>query len=222
MRALVHDVGPLREGSVTTNDDPPPSPASTRMVPPSRETADRLGRFVAGLLDLSALNSGALRLNIEPNAVEDVIGAAIQATGSIGDRQLEIRIPTDRVLLANFDFVYTMRVLANLLENADKYSSRATAIEISAVRCTGSVEIEIADSGPGVQPEERDRIFEPFYRPAGTPPDADSAGLGLAIARRLVQAQGGSLRFAPRLPTGSRFTVSLPAIDLDARSTIRS
>ena len=186
------------------------------------DQADRLSRFVAGLLDLSALNSGALRLNIEPNAVEDVIGAAMQATGSVGDHPVEIHIPTGAVMLGNFDFVYTMRVLANLLENAVKYSNESSPIEISASRSNGFVEIEVADGGPGIAPTERERVFEAFYRPDHATPDSNSAGLGLAIARRLAQAQGGSLLFKPRLPNGSRFILRLPAIDLDRTETTDS
>ena len=70
------------------------------------------------------------------------------------------------------------------------------------------------DRGPGVPPAERERIFEPFHRPAGTAPDVAGVGLGLSIARRLAEAQGGALTVAPRDGGGSVFTLSVPAADL--------
>jgi two-component system sensor histidine kinase KdpD len=74
--------------------------------------------------------------------------------------------------------------------------------------------VSVADRGAGVPPEERERIFAPFYRPAGSPPDAGSAGLGLSIARQLAEAQGGTLHCEPRPGGGSRFVLRLPAADI--------
>ncbi len=69
----------------------------------------------------------------------------------------------------------------------------------------------VADHGPGIPVPERDRIFEPFYRPAGAPADGGGAGLGLAIARRLAELQSGTLEYAARPGGGSRFVLRLPA-----------
>src|SRR5262245_39467772 len=177
--------------------------------------ADRLNRFVAGLLDLSALNSGALRLDVQTNALEDVVGAAIaQVSSVLNGRELRTRLTEGAVALGSFDFVYTLRIIANLLENAHKYSPTGTPIDISAVQRGTSVEISISDRGPGIPQSERERVFQPFYRPADAPPDADSAGLGLAVARRLAEAQRGTLRYEPRPGGGSTFTLSLPAVEL--------
>ena len=77
-----------------------------------------------------------------------------------------------------------------------------------------SLEFMVADRGPGVAWEERERIFEPFYRPATSPPDTGSAGLGLSIANRLATAQGGSVRYEPREDGGSVFILRLPAANL--------
>ena len=78
------------------------------------------------------------------------------------------------------------------------------------------IEVTVSDRGPGVAPDEAERIFQPLYRPANAPPDRGSAGLGLAIARQFAEAQGGTLGYAPRAGGGSVFTLRLPAVDLDA------
>jgi signal transduction histidine kinase len=71
----------------------------------------------------------------------------------------------------------------------------------------------VSDRGPGVPEAERDRIFEPFYRPPGVPPDTGGSGLGLTIARGIADAQGGALRFRPRAGGGSVFELLLPAVE---------
>jgi two-component system sensor histidine kinase KdpD len=97
----------------------------------------------------------------------------------------------------------------NLLENAAKYSAPGSAIELSAERRDGEVCIAVADRGVGVPAGEEERIFEPFYRPGR--PDVGSAGLGLSIARRMAEAQGGAVRYSPRSGGGSTFVLHLPA-----------
>lgn len=179
--------------------------------------ADRLNRYVASLLDLSALNSGALRINLEVNTVEDVVGATLaHLAKSLNGRTINTQIGAGSVMVGRFDFGYTVRILANLLENAHKYSPLHEPVEIAAQQSGDVVEITVSDRGAGVAASERDRIFEPFYRPPGSPPDASGAGLGLAIARRLARAQGGDLRFTPRRGGGSTFTVVLPVAELPA------
>jgi K+-sensing histidine kinase KdpD len=172
--------------------------------------ADRLNRFVASLLDLSALNSGALRINLEINTIEDVVGATLaHVAQALNGRMVNTQIGEGAVMLARFDFVYTVRILGNLLENAHKYSPCDGPIDIAARQSGEWVEIAVSDRGSGIVEAERERIFQAFYRPQGSTPDAASAGLGLAIARRLAQAQGGTLRFEPRPNGGSTFILSL-------------
>jgi len=180
------------------------------------EEADRLNRFVADLLDLSRLAGGALVVTPELNAAEDLVGAALQrVSGAAGGRAIDVSLdPAEPLLVGRFDFVHSLRVLVNLMENALKYSPAGSAIEVGARRAGAALELVVGDRGPGVAPAERERIFEPFYRPAGSPPDAGSAGLGLSIARRLAEAQGGSVRHEPREGGGSRFVFRLPAADL--------
>lgn len=181
------------------------------------QEADRLNRFVADLLDLSRLAGGALAVAPEITAAEDVVGAALQrVSGMLGGRALHVSLdPREPLLLGRFDFVHSLRVLVNLIENALKYSPPVAPVEVAARRAGDALEFAVRDRGPGVPPDERERIFEPFYRPTGSAPDAGSAGLGLSIARRLAEAQGGGLRYEPREGGGSVFVFSVPAADAE-------
>lgn len=180
------------------------------------EEADRLNRLVANLLDLSRLSSGSHGVSPEPNEAEDLIGAALQrVSGTAAGR--EIRVSLDErepLLFGRFDFTQTLRVLVNLLENALKYSAPPSPVELSARRDGGWLTFAVADRGQGVPAEERERIFEPFYRPAGSAPDVSGAGLGLAIARAITLAQHGALEVTEREGGGSVFTMRVPAVDV--------
>jgi two-component system sensor histidine kinase KdpD len=180
------------------------------------EEADRLNRLVVDLLDLSRLQAGSVPLHPELNAIDDLLGTLIQrVSGALDNRELRVNLAEgEALLLGRFDLAQSLRVLVNLVENAHKYAAPGTPIEIRAWREDGQVALAVSDRGPGVPAHERERIFEPFYRPPGRPPDVEGAGLGLAIARRLAQAQGGTLTYEPRAGGGSVFTLRLPAADL--------
>jgi two-component system sensor histidine kinase KdpD len=186
------------------------------------EEADRLNRFVADLLDLSRLAGGALTVAPELNTADDLVGAALQrVAGATQGRVIDVALDaSEPLLVGRFDFSHALRILANLLENAVKYSPEDGPVDLVVARATGLagtsgwLEVSVADRGAGVPPEERERIFAPFYRPAGSPPDAGSAGLGLSIARQLAEAQGGTLHCEPRPGGGSRFVLRLPGADI--------
>ena len=177
--------------------------------------ADRLSRMVSDLLDLSRLRSGTFRVEAELNAAEDVIGAAIrQVEGILNGRKVGALIDSSApALYGHFDFLLTLRILGNLVENALKVTAPGGTVEVSPSRDERGLVIGVADRGPGVPEVERERIFEPFYRPQGSPPDHGRAGLGLAIARALAEAQGGSIRSRPRTGGGAVFEIILPAAD---------
>jgi two-component system sensor histidine kinase KdpD len=180
------------------------------------EESDRLHALVADVLDLSRLTSGAAQLAIEPNEAEDLLGAALQrVSGASNGRQIRVELDERHPLLfGRFDFAQTLRVLVNLLDNALKYSPSAEAVVLAAKRDGPWLVFSVHDRGKGVPPGERDRIFEPFYRPPGVPPDVHGAGLGLSIARVLAEAQGGSLSYAEREDGGSVFTLRVPGMDV--------
>jgi two-component system sensor histidine kinase KdpD len=149
------------------------------------------------------------------NAIDDVVGVALQRVAPPGsNRSVLASVDTsDGVLLATFDFSATLRILANLLDNALKYSPPSTPVELCAQRRGAVVDISVADRGPGVAPAERERIFEPFYRGRGAAAQARGTGLGLAIARRLAEAQGGKLEVESRNGGGALFRLTLPAAE---------
>jgi two-component system sensor histidine kinase KdpD len=183
------------------------------------EEADRLNRFVADLLDLSRLNAGSFTVTPEVNAVEDLFGAALQrVSGTLRERRLHVEVDAgEPLLVGRFDFVHALRVVVNLLENAAKYSANGATIDLRAERRDDAIDITVADRGPGVPAGEEDRIFEPFYRPPGQP-DTGGAGLGLSIARRMAEAQGGTVRYEPRAGGGSIFALRLPAASIGEAS----
>lgn len=184
------------------------------------EQADRLGRMVGDLLDLSRMKAGPFPVRVELNTAEDLVGAVLRQLGQPLDGRLQTpRLNLDQpALLGRFDFVQSMRILVNLIENADRYAPPGTTIDLDVRRRGDAIQFSVSDRGPGVPPSEEQRIFHPFYQPAvRTGARAGGAGLGLAIARGLAQAQGGDLRYEQRAGGGSVFTLSLPALD-DAES----
>jgi len=181
------------------------------------EEADRLSSFVADLLDLSRINSGVLPLEPEPNEAEDLIGAALQrVSGASAGRDLRVSLgPGEPLLFGRFDFSQTLRALVNLIENAIKYSDTTQPVDIGVKREGDWLIFSVADAGQGIPVIERERIFEPFYRPKGVSPDVGGAGLGLSIARAVMEAQGGSIRYENREGGGSVFYLRVPAVNVE-------
>ena len=118
-------------------------------------------------------------------------------------------------LIGRFDFVLSLRILNNLIENAIRYSTAPNPVELSASLEGEVLAFRVADRGPGITVGERERIFEPFYRPANATPDVGRAGLGLSIARLLAEIQGGRVEYQPRPGGGSVFVLRLPAAQIE-------
>lgn len=179
------------------------------------EEADRLSRMVGDLLDLSRARAGELSMAMDVNTLEDLVGAAMRQLAPVLGARRVVRVVADDEgpLVGKFDFVASLRVLVNLLENAAKYSPPQDPIELFARRGEGELVIEVRDRGRGVAAEDLDRLFVPFFRSKSVLYDVGGAGLGLPIARTLAEAQGGRLTYAPREGGGSVFTFTLPALD---------
>jgi K+-sensing histidine kinase KdpD len=178
---------------------------------------DRLTRVVTDLLDLSRLQGGALRLDVQLTAADELLESVAQAMAGVpGAERLRMSLdPAEPLLVGRFDLVHSTRALANLVTNALAYAAGDTPVDVGAHRDGEWLAFSVADRGPGVPEPERERIFESFQRGTGTSPDARGAGLGLSIARRLAEAQYGSLVVAPRAGGGSVFTMRLPAADVE-------
>lgn len=181
------------------------------------EEVDRVTALVTDLLDLSRLTGGAIQFRPAINTADDLVGAALQRTAVLlRGRKLRVRTAEaddDDVIIGRFDFVHSLRVLVNLIENAIKYSPPDSVIDVTLHSDGTNVVFAVADRGVGVPPEDRTRIFEPFYRAPGVPADTRGAGLGLAIARGLAIGQGGELRYEPREGGGSVFILVLPGAE---------
>jgi two-component system sensor histidine kinase KdpD len=177
------------------------------------QEADRLTALVDDLLELSQLNAGSLRVSAVLNTVDDVVGVALERVEAAhGVGRVRVDIASDgEILVAAVDFAHTVRVLTNLLENAVKYSPPDAPVSLKAWRAGDRVVFAIDDDGVGIEPAERDRIFEPFYRGRAIADGTRGTGLGLAIARQLAEAQHGSLTYAAREGGGSRFVFTVPA-----------
>jgi two-component system sensor histidine kinase KdpD len=181
------------------------------------EQADRLARMVRDLLELSRLRAGSSSVTPELNTAEDLVGAALrQAQGILEGRTVAAHVDLDSpVLVGVFDFVHTLRILGNLIDNALRHTPAGGVVDLAARREGSELVFTVADRGSGVATAEQERIFDAFYRPTGATPDCGHAGLGLSIARTLAELQGGTLSYAIRAGGGSEFTLRLPAADID-------
>jgi K+-sensing histidine kinase KdpD len=180
------------------------------------EEAIRLNRMVTDLLDLSRIRSGSLQVEAQLVAAEDVIGAALQRIGPAhGADRVDVALPADGSLpVGRIDFTHTLRALVNLIENALRHSPAPRRVDLEVAEEDGALVMRVLDRGPGVPEAERARIFEPFYLGGGRTPGR--AGLGLAIARSLAAAQGGTVTHIPRSGGGSVFELRLPRGNVEA------
>jgi two-component system sensor histidine kinase KdpD len=195
---------------------------TTRMslVDNARQEAERLNRLVGNLLDMTRVESGALIIRREPAEIQDVIGAALeQLNGRLGEHPIQIDTPADLPLVP-LDFGLMVQLLVNLVGNAVKYSPPDSPIEIRAVANKQALEVQVADRGVGVPPEDLDRIFDKFYR-VQHPENVSGSGMGLSICKGIIEAHGGQI-FAENRPGGGtllRFTLPRLTLPLSKRVT---
>jgi len=175
----------------------------------AEESLDRLSRLVENLLDMSRLQAGALNLRMEDVAVEDVAAMALDSLG-IEDRSKVEFGELSGVPDVQADPVLLERAVANLIANALKYGSPIRPVLLNASELGGRVELRVADRGPGISPEDWERIFTPFQR-LGDRDNTTGVGLGLALSRGLVEAMGGTLTPEETPGGGMTMVVSLPA-----------
>jgi two-component system sensor histidine kinase KdpD len=171
------------------------------------EEAERLNRLIRNLLDMTRLESGAVKVKKEWLPLEELVGAALNRLDArLSGRDVHVEMPADLPLVP-CDAVLIEQTLINLLENAAKYSTGA--IDISAGFTSGEVVVEVADRGPGIPPGEEKRVFEKFQRATheGNP---DGVGLGLTICRAIVAAHGGRIWVTSRAGKGAAFRFALP------------
>jgi signal transduction histidine kinase len=172
---------------------------------------ERLGRLVAQLLDLSRLEAQAEPFDRRPFGVRDLLEQAAREARLHVPEGLELRVQAEDDAMASGDPERVHQVVANLVENAVRHSPVPGAITLSGRAENGHVVIEVADEGPGIPADEAERVFERFYRPdPSRAAPAGGAGLGLSIARWIVDLHGGTIRVEEAEPHGCRMVVELP------------
>ncbi len=188
---------------------PPLAGEQLRLAGTIKEKALRMAGMVTNLLDMARFQSGGVRLRMEWQSVEELVGGAVQsAGGALGDRPLAVRID-DAARWVECDAVLIERVLANLLENAGKYTPAGSPVEVAARAVENELRVSVTDRGPGVPKGQEDMIFEKFTR--GDPESSTpGVGLGLAIGKAIVSAHRGRIGVRSAAPHGAEFTFTLP------------
>ncbi|MCW2243272.1 sensor histidine kinase [Azospirillum canadense] len=182
-----------------------------------QEEAERLNRFIANLLDMTRLESGAIRPRTSPVDLAEVVGSALERAGKIlAGHTVDVDLAADLPML-DVDSVLFEQVLFNLLDNAAKYAPAGSRIEVRAHRENGGrengqVRIEVLDEGDGLPGADVERIFDKFYRVHAQDRQRAGTGLGLAICRGFVEAMGGTIVAGNRTDRrGAVFTLTVPA-----------
>ncbi len=187
------------------------------------QETDRLSLLVANLLDLSRIQGGALNPRKEWVDLAEIVASVVDRLSQrLVDCSIEVDLANDLPLIL-CDFVRIDQVLSNMIENAAHYAPPHTPITVSARAQADGVLVSVRDRGPGIPPEERDRVFEPFYRGAATERTHSGSGLGLAICRGIVEAHGGWIRVDAVAGPGASISFFLPApreIGVSARPQI--
>ena len=168
------------------------------LVATASESLQRLTRLVENLLDMSRLQTGALTLTLAPTALEEVVTRSLHAIG-VDARRVEVRYGDDLPLVAG-DAGLLERIIANLLTNALRYAPAGSSPTLSFEVGADAVDVLVADRGPGIAVEDRDRVFLPFQR-LGDTDNTTGIGLGLAVSRGFAEAMGGHV-FAEQTPGG--------------------
>ena len=198
---------------------PVDKPTQAGLLQAIEQETDRLNRMVGNLLDLSRLEANAWQPKRELCSLSELIGAALDSFGEQDNRRIEVELETgmEEVVV---DFSQMVQVLKNLIENALKYSPSSKMIELKATTDSGGILLELSDSGPGLQPGEIERVFEPFYR--GKQHQESSlpgVGMGLAVCKGLIEAHGGNLTAYNRETGGAIFCVRLPHFTVTANES---
>ena len=175
------------------------------------DEAARLNRFVGNLLDMTRIEAGAVRLNLEPCDVQDLVGCALAALEQrIGSREISFKM-LPAMPLVPMDLVLMTQVLVNLLENSLKYAPPGAPIEVIATTEATWLLLEVADRGHGVPEHDLKRVFDKFYR-IPIPEGAGGTGLGLSICKGIVEAHGGRITAENRTGGGLSIVIRLPLV----------
>jgi two-component system sensor histidine kinase KdpD len=185
------------------------SPAQLESAEAIQDEARRMSTLVSNLLDMARIESGEVKLNLQWQPLEEVVGSALNATqGMLKQHVVEVHVPRD-LPLVRIDALLIERVLVNLLENASKYTPPGSKIILAAEAIADQLNVSVSDNGPGLPAGREEAVFQKFTRgerESATP----GVGLGLTICRAIVESHQGKIVAANRPGGGARFTFTLP------------
>jgi two-component system sensor histidine kinase SenX3 len=212
LKTPIGAVGLLAEALVSASDEPE---QVTRFAKRLTKESQRLARITQEIIELSRLQSADGLAEAEPVDIDHVVSVAIDQNRVVADlNRVSLISGGERGVEVFGDETLLVLALDNLISNAVQYSPENTRVGIGVRQKAGAIEISVTDQGVGIPEEELDRVFERFYRsdPARSRHTGGS-GLGLSIAKHVIQNHGGDIRVWSQLGKGSTFTIRLPEID---------
>jgi len=186
-------------------------PAKADLIATIIDEGERLNRFIANLLDMTRLESGAVVPNAALHDLGESVDSALERTSKILSRhRVEVDLAKN-LPMVEIDPVLFEQVLFNLLDNAAKYAPPGTTVRIQSWRDRDSIGLQVLDEGEGILPGDLEQIFDKFYRARKVDRVRAGTGLGLAISRGFIEAMHGTISAANRTDrTGAVFTIRLP------------
>jgi two-component system, OmpR family, sensor histidine kinase KdpD len=177
-----------------------------------------LNQLVGDAAEMAQLDAGEFELELAPNVIADIVSAALRQCKSVlGTRPVRVELPSD-LPSVRADFIRIKDVLVRLIENANAYTPADQPITISAEVQLDRVMTSVADRGPGIEEMELNLIFDKFYRGKNQRYIIQGSGMGLPIAKAIVEAHGGTIGVTSQLGHGSVFSFTLP-IDHEERQS---
>jgi two-component system sensor histidine kinase KdpD len=191
-------------------NDPLDGEQRGEMMEVIEEEAGRLNRLVGQAMEMADLDAHDIKLDLQPHPIREAVDLALEAVQvQVKSHPVEIRLP-ETLPMVEMDLERIAKVLQHLIENAAKYSAEGSPIFISAEVARGELVTSVADRGVGVDDFERMMIFDKFYRGQGQRYRVQGTGMGLAIAKAIVEAHGGSIEVTSQPGQGSVFSFRLP------------
>lgn len=206
LAAILGSAGTLRDLSTKLSDAEKADLLATII-----DESERLNRFIANLLDMTRLESGAVAPNLALHDLSEIVGTALRRASKIlTNHRVDLRLATDLPML-KLDAVLFEQVLFNLLDNAAKYAPAGTTVTIRSWREGTSVHLQVIDEGAGIPSADLEHVFDKFYRVQKSDHVRAGTGLGLAISRGFVEAMQGTIVAENRIDrAGAAFTITLP------------
>lgn len=201
----------IRAAATTMVSQPDlPEPERAELAIVVDEESARLDRLIGQALEMAQLDAATVQIRALPQDVRELIETTVEEMGPLlHDRPVEVQVAHD-VPRTPMDRALVHRVLRHLLENAAKYSPRASPIAVIACRDEYRLLVTVADQGPGIDPGEQPFVFDKFFRGKKQQSQSSGTGMGLAIVKAILEAHGGGIELSSRPGEGSRFTFWLP------------